>query len=160
VSRAGDGAKSLYNGAGAKLSKAGTAIAGAARDAAAWANKTNDARVAKNEAIKANEFNHTPSKFEEAATIGHGVLTAASVVATIVNMIENLQGKTDEESGKSEGLQLTASVLGGASGVAGLANKLPALKRAQTVTSGLANGEKWKAVPSSSAPRRSSSVSQ
>lgn len=159
IGRAEKGLKSLYNRAGAKLSKAGTAIAGAAKDAAAWANKKNDARVAHNEAIKANEFNHTPSKYEKAATIGHGLLTAASVVATLVNMIENLQGKTDEESGKSEGLQLTSSVLSGTSGVAGLANKLPALKRAAGVKSGLANGEKWKAIPSSSAPRRSSSVS-
>lgn len=151
--------KALARGAGSKLSKAGSAVVKAGGDLKAWANKKDDARIAKNEAIAANELNHVKSKTERGATAIGGLLTAASAIASIVNMIENLQGKTDEETGKSEGLQVTTSVLSAASGAFSLGLKLPALKRGMSVKSGLANGEKWKAVPSSSLPRRSSSVS-
>ena len=151
--------KALVSRTGDRLTRAGATLSKAGSDVKAYAEKKYDAKIAMKEAIAANELNHTKSKTENVATAGAALLTGASVIASIVNMIENLQGKTDEENGKSEGLQLASSALSVSSGVASLGLKIPPLRRSMAVKSGLANGEKWKAVPSSSLPRRNSSFS-
>lgn len=145
--------------AGNAVKRGASAVSSGAKRFDKWVTARTDARIARNEAIAANELNHTMSKTERRAGYAGAALAAASGIATILNMIENFQGKTDEETGKSEGLQTTTSILSLSNVLVSQGLKVPPLMRSTKAQSSLSNGEKWKAVPSSSLPRRSSSVS-